>query len=43
MKDQDSVKHSGVGGTASHIAAGHMKAGFANDRRLTGLKGMKNL
>ena len=31
------------GGTASHIAAGHMKAGFANDRRLTGLKGMKNL
>ena len=26
-----------VGGVASHIAAGHMRPGFANDRRLAGL------
>jgi len=41
--DMPSAKHPTKGGTASHIAAGHMRAGFANDRRLTGLKGMKNL
>merc|ERR1719359_2819845 len=31
------LKHT-TGGVASHIAAGHMKAGFVNDRRLTGMK-----